>query len=134
VVAGNAGFEQTRSSELRKEVKVSLARAVDQRVLEQVQGEHRGFLLVAPIRGEVATIHKKNKIIGTIPVLYDLEVAMLAVLAFVILAIAIALYLRRRGVVDRTDPSYVEGDTPASLVDVVVSFAIIAVVMYLLTR
>jgi hypothetical protein len=53
--------------------------------LEQVQGEHRGFLLVAPIRGEVATIHKKNKTIGTIPVLYDLEVAMLAVLAFVIL-------------------------------------------------
>jgi hypothetical protein len=50
------------------------------------------------------------------------------------LAIAIALYLRRRGVVDRTDPSYVEGDTPASLVDVVVSFAIIAVVMYLLAR
>ena len=69
-----------------------MARAVDQRVLEQVQGEHRGFL----------------------------EVAMLAVLAFVILAIAIALYLRRRGVVDRTDPSYVEGYTPASLVDVVV--------------
>ena len=52
--------------------------------------------------------------------LHDLEVAMLAVVACVILAIAIALYLRRRGVVDRTDPSYVEGYTPVSLVDVVV--------------
>jgi len=111
-----------------------LARAVDPRVLEQVQGEHRGFLLVAPMRGEVATMHKKHKIVGTLPVLHDLEVAMLAVVACVILAIAIALYLRRRGVVDRTEPSYVEGDTPASLVDVVVSCAIIAVVMYLLAR
>ena len=55
-------------------------------------------------------------------------------MAFVILALASALSLRRRGVVDRTEPSYVEGDTPASLVDVVVSCAIIAVVMDWLAR
>jgi len=44
---------------------------VDQRVLEQVEGEHGDFLRVTPIRGEVATIPKENEIIGTIPVLHD---------------------------------------------------------------
>jgi hypothetical protein len=46
---------------------------VDQRVLEQVEGEHGDFLRVTPIGGEVTAVPKENEVIGTIPILHDIE-------------------------------------------------------------
>jgi hypothetical protein len=46
---------------------------VDQCILEQVQGEQGNFLRLAPIRSEVTAVPKEDAIIGTIPVLHDIE-------------------------------------------------------------
>jgi hypothetical protein len=46
---------------------------VDQRVLEEMQGEDRQFLVFPPIRGDIPAFAKEDEIIGAVPILHHIE-------------------------------------------------------------
>jgi hypothetical protein len=46
---------------------------VDQRILEEMQGEDRQFLVFPPIRGDIPAFAKEDEIIGAIPIFHDIE-------------------------------------------------------------
>ena len=41
---------------------------IDERELDQVQGEHADFLVVRPIGGHLATLAEEDEVVGTVPV------------------------------------------------------------------
>jgi len=46
---------------------------VDERVLEEMQGEGRQCLVFPPIRGDIPAFAKEDEIIGAVPILHDIE-------------------------------------------------------------
>ncbi len=46
---------------------------IDQTDLQQVQREHRQFLIRRPVAGKFSVFAIKNKIIGAVPVFHDVE-------------------------------------------------------------
>jgi len=46
---------------------------IDQGVLEQMEGEHRSFLIFSPIRREIPAFAKEDEIIRAVPILDDIE-------------------------------------------------------------
>jgi hypothetical protein len=46
---------------------------IDQGVLEEMQGEHRQFLVFPPIRRDIPAFAKEDEIIRAVPILHDIE-------------------------------------------------------------